>query len=76
MGYIYIIEQREREMQQIKFIWNSGCTYELVAQEIAGRYAYLAGLKPKDCPFALQDNARSWWMKGYHEAKQTRRKYR
>jgi ribosome modulation factor len=34
-----------------------------------GRRAYRAGLKPKDCPFAIRSAARSWWLKGYNKAK-------
>ena len=34
-----------------------------------GRRAYRAGLKVKDCPFNLRSPVRSWWLKGYAEAK-------
>lgn len=35
----------------------------------SGRLAFRAGLKMKDCPFSLRSPARSWWMKGYKEAR-------
>jgi len=34
-----------------------------------GRRSFAAGLKVKDCPFAIRSSARTWWMKGYREAK-------
>lgn len=34
-----------------------------------GRRAFAAGLKVKDCPFAIRSSARTWWLKGYREAK-------
>lgn len=36
-----------------------------------GRRAFWAGIKTSDCPFALRSSARSWWMKGYKEARQS-----
>ena len=43
----------------------------MIAENISesGRRAFRAGLKPKDCPFALRSDARTWWMAGYNEAK-------
>lgn len=34
-----------------------------------GRLAYQSGLKKGDCPFALRSDARSWWLKGWNEAR-------
>jgi hypothetical protein len=36
----------------------------------SGRLAFAAGIKVRDCPFAIRSQARWWWLKGYQEAKQ------
>jgi ribosome modulation factor len=38
-----------------------------------GRRAFAAGLKVRDCPFAIGSTARQWWLKGYREARDAAR---